>query len=143
MNLDQFNFHWLFIILAFWCFYTVFKPSKKYHKIDKFLRYGNGLLGVICLALSIWLTYHFNYVNSGYANIAKITLHTCTKDNKTIEQDCEYIGAITYRPYMRELIINTTPLYPILNCPVYAGNCMQEKIYIDKSNVKSLIQLIE
>lgn len=139
MNLDQFNFHWLFTILAFWCFYTAFKPSKKYHKIGKFLRYANGLLGVICLALSIWLTYHFNYVNSGYSNIAKITLHTCTKDNKTIEQDCEYIGAITYRPYLRELMITTTPLYPILNCP--SNSCAQERIFVDKNNVKSLEKL--
>lgn len=141
MKLDQFNFHWLFTILAFWCFYTAFKPSKKYHKIDKFLRYANGLLGVICLALSIWLTYHFNYVNSGYSNIAKITLYTCTKDNKTIEQDCEYVGVITYRPYMRELMITTIPLYPILNCPSPNNGCIQERIFVDKGNVKSLEKL--
>ncbi|OPH37662.1 hypothetical protein [Moraxella equi] len=141
MNLDQFNFHWLFTILAFWCFYVALKPSKKYHKIDKFLRYANGVLGITCLVLSIWLTYQSNYINNGYSNIAKITLYTCTKDNKTIEQDCEYIGAITYRPYMRELMITTTPLYPILNCPSPNNRCVQERIFVDKGNVKSLEKL--
>lgn len=141
MNLDQFNFHWLFTILAFWCFYTALKPRNKYYKADKCLRCANGLLGVICLVLSIFLTYYINYTNSGYSNIAKITLHTCTKDNKTIEQDCEYIGAITYRPYLRELMITTTPLYPILNCPSPNNGCVQEQIFVDKGNVKSLEKL--
>lgn len=138
MNLDQFNFHWLFTILAFWCFYAAFKPSKKYQKTDKFLLYANSLLGVICLALSIWIIYHFNYVNSGYSNIVKITLHTCTKDNKT---NCEYIGAITYRPYLHELMIITTPLYPVLNCPSPNNGCVQEQIFVNKGNVKSLEKL--
>lgn len=115
--------------------------NKRYHKIDKFLRYANVVLGIICLVLSIWLTYQFNYINSGYSNIAKITLHTCTKDNKTIEQDCEYIGAITYRPYLRDLMITTTPLYPILNCPSPNNRCVQEQIFVDKGNVKSLEKL--
>lgn len=136
MNLDQFNFHWLFTILALWCFYSALRPSKE--NLSKFLRYANGLLGIICLTISIFITYYTNYVDSGYRNIAKITLHTCTKDNKTIEQDCEYIGAITYRPYMRELMITTTPLYPILNCPSPNNGCVQERIFVDKGNVKRL-----
>lgn len=141
MNPDQFNFlnfHWLFTIFALWCFYLALRPSKD--NLSKFLRYANGLLGIICLTISIFITYYTNYVDSGYRNIAKITLYICIKDNK-IEQDCEYIGAVTYRPYLRELMITTTPLYPILNCPSPtnpSNNCVQERIFVDKVNVKSL-----
>lgn len=143
MNLDEFKIAWLPVILFFACIFGIFLsftiPDKKNSKINLAI---NSVLAIFLLFDFIYLTYLFNYKNSGYSNIAKITLHTCTKDNKTtIEQDCEYIGAITYRPYMRELMITTTPLYPILNCPSPNNGCVQEQIFVDKGNVKSITVL--
>lgn len=142
MNLDEFKIAWLPAILFFACIFGIFLsftiPDKKNSKINLAI---NSVLAIFLLFDFIYLTYHINYKNSGYSNIAKITLHACTKDNKTIEQDCEYIGAITYRPYLRELMITTTPLYPILNCPSPNNGCVQEQIFVDKGNVKSLEKL--
>ena len=76
-----------------------------------------------------------------YDNVAKITVHTCTKDNKNIDTDCKYIGLVAYRPFMCELIITTTPLYPILNCPSPNNGCVQEQIFVDKGNVKNITVL--
>lgn len=149
MNLDKFNplIPYLFIILFnAWCIKGIFSGHKNPYigeKSEKFLKIFHIIFFPILVCLYIFSVIAINYVNSGYSNIAKITLHTCTKDNKTIEHraDCEYIGAITYRPYLRELMITTTPLYPILNCPSPNNGCIQERIFVDKRNVKSITAL--
>lgn len=48
-------------------------------------------------------------------NIAKITLHICTKDNKNIETNCEFIGVIAYYSYMLKLTTIVALPHPILN----------------------------
>lgn len=142
MNLDEFKIIWWIIAVFLICIFGIISSfTVKNKSYAKFLLIINSILGVFFAFEFVWLTYHFNYTNSGYSNIAKITLYTCTKDNKTIEQDCEYIGAITYRPYLRELMITTTPLYPILNCPSPNNGCVQEQIFVDKENVKSITAL--
>ena len=73
----------------------------------------------------------------GYGgDLVRITLNNCNQ-----EKTCEYIGIVTYRPYMSELLILTTPKFPMLNCPVGLENCVQEQIFVDKGNVKSLEKL--
>lgn len=137
MNIFEFCIpaSWLLFLLWLVCMIFHSKNDKKCYVIFMWI-FGVWLFGILS-----WATYQRNYVFGGYSNIAKITLYTCTKDNKTIEQDCEYIGAITYRPYMRELMITATPLYPILNCPSPNNGCVQEQIFVDKGNVKSLEKL--
>ena len=82
--------------------------------------------GIWLFGILTWATYQLNYMIN-YDNVVKITVHTCTKDNKSIDTDCKYIGLVAYRPFMCELIITTTPLYPILNCP--SDSCVQEQIF--------------
>lgn len=142
MNLDEFKIIWWIIAVFLICIFGIISSfTVKNKSYAKFLLIINSILGVFFAFEFVWLTYHINYTNSGYSNIAKITLYTCTKDNKTIEQDCEYIEAITYRPYLRELMITTTPLYPILNCPSPNNGCVQEQIFVDKGNVKGITVL--
>lgn len=136
MNLDQFHINWFLLILTVFAFYTArssFKSKKdngSWYILDKAL---SITLTPIFAILLIWLTYHVNYINAGYDSVAKVTLHSCEQGK------CEYVGIVTYRPYMRELMIITTPLYPILNCP--SDSCVQEQIFVDKGNVKSLEKL--
>lgn len=146
MNLDEFKIAWFPVGILFICLFNAILSitiSNKKHSNNfvKIILTLNGVFSIFVLFYCLWITHYINYTNSGYSNIAKITLHTCTKDNKTIEQDCEYIGAITYRPHMRELMITTTPLYPILNCPSPNNGCVQERIFVDKGNVKGITVL--
>ena len=103
-------------------------------RLSNLLKYVSRVFAMVFSILLICLTYYVNYINSGYDNVVKITLHNCKDTDK-----CEYIGIVTYRPYMSELIIKTTPLYPILNCPT--DSCVQEQIFLDKDSVKSLEKL--
>lgn len=146
MNLDEFKIAWFPMGVLLICLFntalsTTISNKRQSNNFVRIILSLNGVFSIFVLCYCFWLTYYINYTNSGYSNIAKITLYTCTKDNKTIEQDCEYIGAITYRPYLRELMITTTPLYPILNCPSPNNGCVQEQIFVDKGNVKSITAL--
>lgn len=136
MNLNPFDFNYFLAVITTWCFYLAIKSAKRDKK--PFLKDIFWMMGLIFLTLLGVMTYHTNYIDAGYRHVARITLHSCEKDGKIV-QNCEYIGAITYQPYVRELVIKTTPLYPYLNCP--EDSCVQERIFVDKDNVKRIDKL--
>ena len=137
MNLNQVYIPWFLVILTLFAFYTANqKPlgdKGVIGELSMFLKYVSRVFVWVFLALLIWLSYYTNYINGGYTNVVKITLHDCK------ETKCEYVGMVSYRPLMSKLVIKTTPMFPILNCP--ADSCVQEQIVIDKGNVKSLEKL--
>lgn len=127
MNLFNFHIPASWILFLIWLIYILF-----YSKNDKNKAYVIFMwfFGVWLLGILTWATYRLNYVYGGTNNVSKVTLYVCTKN------DCEYTGVVTYRPFLSELSVLTTPLYPILNCP--NNSCVQEHIFIKKDNIKSI-----
>ena len=138
MNLNQVYIPWFLVILTLFAFYTAHQKALGdkglIGDLSTLLKYLSRFFALVFLVLLVWISYYTNYINSGYANVAKVTLHNCKQTD-----NCEYIGVVTYRPFTSRLIIRTTPMFPVLNCP--DNSCVQKQIFVDKENVKSLKKL--
>lgn len=96
------------------------------------------LISLVMLIICCIHSHHKNYINGGLSNVTKITVNECNIGAQNTET-CEFVGMVTYRPFLPELKIITTPLYPILNCPI--DSCVQEEIFVDKKKVVEIVKL--
>lgn len=142
MNLNDFYINWnLFALFIFFLGLALWPAIYKESDVNKFETLANRfflLISLVMLIICCIHSHHKNYINGGLSNVAKITVNECNIGAQNTET-CEFVGMVTYRPFLPELKIITTPLYPILNCPI--DSCVQEEIFVDKKKVIEIVKL--
>lgn len=107
------------------------------NKASKIFTISFAALLLMLIPVVLFAIYYHQYEDGGYKTIAKITLKDCTAG---VDKECEYLGAVTKRPFLDDIKVKTTPKYPILICTKYI-ECKQEVLFINKNQIETIVDV--